>query len=508
MRALEILLLLGLGLALVGCFPSAAKRASWLRWLPATAALLALLQVGIEGARWQLVPAYLLTAVVGLSALVRPLPRSLAALGIVFVLLSAALAAALPVFELPEPTGPYRVGTARFQLVDASRGEPFSADPDQRRELLVEAWYPAEAGEGGTPAPYLPEAPLVFPQLFQFLADAPRLAGSDPLSEPASEWTPTFLFNHLEWVQSHAYRDAPPSPSGPAYPVLIFSHGYLGGHVRQNTILMEHLASHGYAIFSIGHTHETMLSIAADGRVVPLDYRNPLLRPQLEAVLAQNSPVGRSLMAEMVAAPTPAERDRLLRVYLNGTVASWYGRSGRIWLDDTRFVLAEIDKLNAAGRFAGRLDTSRIALLGMSFGGKIVARFCAQEERCVAGVDLDGGLPLLASLDHPPTQPMLVFYPIEKEQRYRLFYDRLQGPVYRVALHRASHEHFMEIALVTNPLGRLESLDAYLALEIVNDYTLAFLDQHVRGAPSSLLAGASPYPEAVFSARQEPAPLP
>ncbi len=95
-----------------------------------------------------------------------------------------------------------------------------------------------------------------------------------------------------------------------------------------------------------------------------------------------------------------------------------------------------------------------------------------------------------------------------KEQRYRLFYDRLQGPVYRVALHRASHEHFMEIALVTNPLGRLESLDAYLALEIVNDYTLAFLDQHVRGVPSSLLAGASPYPEAVFSARQEPAPLP
>lgn len=495
MRLFETLLLLSLLLALGSSFLPRASRAGWLRRLPPVVTLLAILHLAFEGTRWQLYPAYLMAAVC-VVALLRPLPRVVSALGVLLVALSAALAALLPVFELPPPEGPHRVGTVRLVLTDAARSEPFTADPDDRRTLLVEAWYPAEPDDSGSPAPYLAEAPLVFPALLQFLSDAASVAASEPGSEPEPEWTPTFLFDHLELVESHAWQDATPFTAGPAWPVLIFSHGYLGGYVRQNTMLMEQLASHGYAVFSIGHSHETMLSIDADGRVVPLDYRNPLLRPQLRAVVTQNSPPGRTLISQMLVAPSPAEQDRLLRAYLSETVADWYGVSGPLWLDDTRFVLSEIEKLNAEGRFAGRLDTKRLGLLGMSFGGKLVARFCAEDARCVAGVDLDGGLPLLATLDDLPTQPMLVLYPIEKRERYAMFYDRLRGPVYRVALLEATHQHLMEISLATHPLTSIDGIEAFRAHEIINAYTLAFLDQYVRGRRSQLLDRDSPYPEA------------
>ncbi|NRA59767.1 MAG: hypothetical protein HRU25_02420 [Psychrobium sp.] len=44
------------------------------------------------------------------------------------------------------------------------------------------------------------------------------------------------------------------------FPVLIFNHGlYLVA--EQNTILMEHLASHGYVIFSIAHPYPVLRSM-------------------------------------------------------------------------------------------------------------------------------------------------------------------------------------------------------------------------------------------------------
>ena len=134
----------------------------------------------------------------------------------------------------------------------------------------------------------------------------------------------------------------------------------------------------------------------------------------------------------------------------------------------------------------------------MSFGGKIVARFCAEDSRCRAGLDLDGGLPLLQALDNPPSQPMMVVYPAEREARYDLLYKRLNGTVYRVSLHRASHTHMMEFAIMLDPLLRLRATRASNVLEIINAYALAFFDQELLGRTSPLLTRASPYREAIF----------
>src|SRR5436189_1947812 len=50
---------------------------------------------------------------------------------------------------LPEPTGPYRIGTAIFHLADTSRPDSLSKKPGQFRELMFQLWYPTDLAPKG-----------------------------------------------------------------------------------------------------------------------------------------------------------------------------------------------------------------------------------------------------------------------------------------------------------------------------------------------------------------------
>jgi predicted dienelactone hydrolase len=52
--------------------------------------------------------------------------------------------------ELPALTGKLAVGRTSFHWVDASRPEAMTDNPDDRRELMVTIWYPAESVTGET----------------------------------------------------------------------------------------------------------------------------------------------------------------------------------------------------------------------------------------------------------------------------------------------------------------------------------------------------------------------
>ncbi|MBU5443627.1 hypothetical protein [Paenibacillus sp. MSJ-34] len=70
---------------------------------------------------------------------------------------SVYLSLLLPVFSMPEPTGSYAVGTISLHLTDESRDETFSADPNDKRELMVNVWYPADREEAkGKPVEHYP----------------------------------------------------------------------------------------------------------------------------------------------------------------------------------------------------------------------------------------------------------------------------------------------------------------------------------------------------------------
>lgn len=78
-----------------------------------------------------------------------------------------------------------------MSLVDGSRPEVFTSDPDDRRDLAVQVWYPAVPAPGAKPEPFWEDAGVM----------GPRLA--------AGLGMPRFLFDHLSLVRSHSYPNAP-----------------------------------------------------------------------------------------------------------------------------------------------------------------------------------------------------------------------------------------------------------------------------------------------------------
>ena len=90
-----------------------------------------------------------------------------------------------PVFNFPEPTGELKVSTQVLHFIDSSREETFGTTETGKRELMVQVWYPAQAGSGKY-APFIPHT-----RILRYMA--------------AYYGLPKFTFQHLKYVSSHAY---------------------------------------------------------------------------------------------------------------------------------------------------------------------------------------------------------------------------------------------------------------------------------------------------------------
>lgn len=398
-----------------------------------------------------------------------------------FVLLSATTATAQWAVKLPQPTGPYAVGTTRSSLVDATRPETFTDDRSDRRELLIRVWYPAKLAPGAQPEPlWGRETQEIATRMAEFM----RL--------------PKGAFDDLARVPSHAYADAPLAKSRSPYPVLIFSHGYIPGLISQNTAQMEELASHGYIVFSIGHTYETLVNIFPDGRVVPFSQARL-------AEFAKGAGKANNLNTKYIAATDPAEKDALLRQVL----AEWptLDQSLLIWTADTRFVLDELEKMNSGKRksmFAKKLDLKRIGVFGMSFGGATAGQVCAVDQRCKAGLNLDG-MQYGDLIDRPIARPFMFMQSEAARNINRLFFDRSKNGAYYVTVKGSKHFNYADFSLFSpeyKKAGLLGPIEGERMERIINDYVLAFFDKHLKGKDATLLKGPpAHYPEVEFNSR-------
>jgi len=161
MRLLETVLLLANGLTFFGLAIRRVRASRVLRFVAPIAVLVAGAQILIEGPRWQMMPAYALTGLLFVAWLLQEHPRGAhartrghaervagrvaTAVGLIGLAASTALPMLIPIFRFPTPTGPYAIGTLTYHWIDAGRPEVFTADPDDRRELMVQVWYPAVA---------------------------------------------------------------------------------------------------------------------------------------------------------------------------------------------------------------------------------------------------------------------------------------------------------------------------------------------------------------------------
>jgi len=249
----------------------------------------------------------------------------------------------------PTPTGPFAVGRAIHDWVDDARSDTLAPIPGTKRELLVWIWYPAAGGQSAA--------------MMDFYVPASQRAPTPP-GDPSFNWIQRLLIRFFRLltrdssnVRSHTTRNADLSPQQRSYPVVIMRAGAASGVLNYST-LAEDLASHGYVVVGVDAPYRTGRVVFPDGRVIE---RTPENNPELM--------VGR-----------PEQAGRLNRLFT-------------AWLADIEFVLDRLERLNASDEsavFTGRLDMTRVGVLGHSFGGAQAAQFCHDDSRCKAGIDVDG----------------------------------------------------------------------------------------------------------------------
>ncbi len=378
MRPLELLLVLVNLLTFAVLVVPRLHAVRWLGYVAYIAVLIAIAQMIVEGPRWQMVPAYVLTALFLLVWLLqkhrttlagRPVNRLAAGfaigLGTLALVISAALPIVSPVFRFPRPSGPYAIGTLTYHWVDAARPEFFTADPNDHRELMVQVWYPAQANPSAPRAPYVQDAGALAPGLARLAQqNAERLFPGFPLT------VPSFLFTHLKYITTNAIPSAPVAHDEPSYPVLIFMEG-LNGLRQMNTFQVEELVSHGYVVAAIDQPYAAAEVVFPDGRKV-----GGLTKDQLNALLQQS-------ISPVMNAPT-----------LNGQTL----KDGIIpyFAQDAVFTLHQLASLNQAdpnGILTGHLDVQRAGIFGMSLGGIVSPEACHLEPRFRACLVMEAPMP-------------------------------------------------------------------------------------------------------------------
>lgn len=464
MRPMEILLAVLIGAVL------AAPRLPWptarraLRPLPLALLLAALIQILIEGARWQMAPVYGLAAAVILLPLAMgegrtsrsPLVLGLGATTLALVLV---LPLAFPVFHLPKPDGPYGIGTVTYDWADPDRPELFTPAPDDRRELMVQVWYPAVPNLKAARAPYL--------------ADGMALA---PLARLLH--MPDFVFQHLKYIRTNAMPGAPMAPGG-RFPLLIFSHGR-GGFRQHNSLEIESLVSHGYVVAAIDHTYAGAGVDFPDGRRIAMDEGM-----KVRGVL-----------------------DRYLP-YLAQDVS--------FTLDQ----LTDMDRSDPHGVLTGRLDLDHVGMFGLSMGGAITAEACLRDPRLRACLPMDVFMPpdvVRAGLAQPTLWISRDAATMalegwargdidETQTTMRATYAASRGDAYLVLVPGMFHQNLSDFPyLVVSPIDRWLGLDGPIDARRVHQiearYSLAFFDRYLKGLRSPLLDAPSPqFPEVQFLRR-------
>jgi len=261
-------------------------------------------------------------------------------LGITFgllVFISSVTSYVFPTYELPLPSGEYLIGTESFVIEDENRIELYGNDETEFRKIKIQLWYPAETIDGYEQAPWLEDGVEVARALSKDMG------------------LPSFVLDQTVDIMSNSYQNAPISSSLNEYPVVIISHGWRGFR-NLNTDFAEELASLGYIVIGIDHSYGSVATVFEDDDIAYLN---------LDALPLRET--------------TPNFIE-----YANQLVNTYAGD-----ITTTIDYLETINALSSSSRFSGRLDLSKIGLLGHSTGGGADVAIALNDDRIDSVIGLD-----------------------------------------------------------------------------------------------------------------------
>ncbi len=331
-------------------------------------------------------------------------------------------------YHPPDEPGPFAVGVRTLYPVDESRYETWG---ERYRVLPLEIWYPS-SGSGGRPNRMGDMVGELTPETRSLLEG---LLG-DEMEE--------FLD-----LPTSATRGAAMLPDAGPYPVVFFSHGFMGLRF-QNFTLSEHLASHGFVVVSVDH-YGNCVFVNVPGE--PLVLFNPL-----------------------------------------DSFGSYFDRT-----EDVNFIFQELQKgvPYLQGDERGLLDLERFAVSGHSYGG-LVSLLCGANHEyvdAIAPLNPAWGGPISGGMTKP-------FFLLQGEhdsfvgtsnQEVRRFQEEAAADrkLYLNLIHGGHYNATDVCVLVPPSLTFLAqgceppSIDFHLANRISNAYMTAFF--------KSVLSGDSRY---------------
>lgn len=383
--------------------------------------------------------------------------------GVLVFLISLILPIFLRVFRLAAPSGPYQIGTVTYHWTDADRQEIFSANLEDRRQLMAQVWYPAQGDSSAARSPYVADAATVSAGLAQTLS-------SNGLIK-----LPSFAFAHFKDVQTHAIPSAAVAADKTSFPVLIYLTG-LDGFRQASMFQVEHLVSHGYVVVGIDQPYTAVSVTFPNGQVIA-----GLSKPQMQPLIDQSiHPV----------ADAPLLNGRSLP---NGIIP--------YLAEDVSFTLDQLEVLNAAeGMWNGRLDLQNIGTFGVSLGAMTAAQACHNDSRLVACLMMDAAMPARVVDTGLPQPGMWLTRPADdmRLERKRIggwteqdiaetlttmqavFNKAQPGGSYFVSISGMFHLNFTDAPYYspfTSLLGLTGPINSQRGFDIVNTYTLAFFDK-------------------------------
>ncbi|WP_412543431.1 hydrolase [Longispora sp. K20-0274] len=377
-----------------------------------------------------------------------------------------------PAFALPAPTGEFRIGTVALHLVDRSRPDPW-VTPPRARELMVQLWYPTHRPDDRPLAPWLTpaEAGPVGRDLVETVGGAPREVPG------------------LADVRTHGRVGAPVAARPGGWPVVLFSPG-LGAERNSSAALVEDLASRGYVVVALDHTHDAMAVEFPGGRLEP-----------------------NTIMDLLRDIRDPAE------------LAAFARRMVTVRVDDARFVLDRLAVLDAGGNpdaegrrlptgLCGGLRLTGVGVFGHSLGGATAAQLMHDDPRVTAGINLDGtpyGADSAAGLDRPFLLFAAADHTRADDPAWGVFADNLRGWHHEIRLAGSRHLSFHDSVLLGPELARIAevpaervveaygTIDGRRAAAVARAYVGAFFDLHLRRIDRHLFdRSSSRYPEVTF----------
>ena len=270
---------------------------------------------------------------------------------------------------LPKPIGPFQIGRTHLNFIDEDRIDPTPLAGGKNRDIPIIIWYPTD--DPGS----IPPLKLLKPRDLDILKEF---------------FIYEIIPNKICDIVTNSHEDAPISNKTSNFPLLIFNYG-LSSFIEQNTILMEHLASYGYIVVSIGHPFDGVASYP-DGRSIPMDAE--FIKGFVEQTTKEDKVFMDNIKQLQREEITIEDMKKFTENYL--LTNNVMNDKVEIWVDDVIFITNVLEKMNKGlikSQFERKITFEKgVGVFGHSYGGVTAILSCCLDDRLKCGINMDGAM--------------------------------------------------------------------------------------------------------------------